>query len=80
MQAYYEIETEILDNHQLLLSLPDNIPTGRAKVAIIYELPTIQENKIIQKKKNFAEILNAIPNVGLDSDFERKEDNKNEGV
>ncbi len=38
MQAYYEIETDIPKNHQLHLLLPDDIPAGKAKVAIIYEL------------------------------------------
>jgi len=36
MQAYYEIEAEIPLNHQLKLQLPENIPSGRVKVAVIY--------------------------------------------
>ena len=47
MQAYYEIETEIPTNHQLNIQLPDSIPTGRAKVAIIYELSELNPNKKI---------------------------------
>ncbi|MDD5272512.1 MAG: hypothetical protein PHU14_07325 [Methylovulum sp.] len=42
MQAYYEIETQIPPNHQLKLLLPDTIPAGYAKIAIIYELPEIK--------------------------------------
>jgi hypothetical protein len=38
MQAYYEIETEIPLNHQLNLQLPANIPVGKAKITVIYEL------------------------------------------
>lgn len=38
MQAYYEIEAEIPSDHSLHLQLPDTIPTGKAKIAIIYEL------------------------------------------
>ncbi len=38
MQAYYEIETDIPRDHQLHLQLPDTIPAGRAKIAVIYEL------------------------------------------
>jgi len=38
MQAYYELETEIPANHQLTLQLPDIIPIGHAKAAIIYEM------------------------------------------
>lgn len=38
MQAYYEIETDIPADHQLHLHLPDTIPAGRAKIAVIYEM------------------------------------------
>ncbi|MGC1307738.1 MAG: hypothetical protein WA885_10940 [Phormidesmis sp.] len=38
MQAHYETETEISTSHQLILQLPDNIPPGKAKVAITYEI------------------------------------------
>jgi len=31
MQAYYEIETLIPQDHQLQLQLPETIPAGRAK-------------------------------------------------
>lgn len=33
-----------------------------------------------RQKKSFAEILMAMPNVGLDSDFERIDDNKQRDV
>jgi len=42
MQAYYEIETDIPSNHQL--QLPDTIPPGRAKIAVIYELTPIKND------------------------------------
>jgi hypothetical protein len=45
MQAYYEIETQIPPNHRLNLQLPDSIPAGTAKIAVIYELPEQPENK-----------------------------------
>lgn len=38
MQAYYETEAEISENRQVTVQLPDNIPSGRAKIAIIYDL------------------------------------------
>lgn len=44
MQAYYEIETNIPSNHQLQIQLPDSIPVGRAKIAIIYEFVETQNN------------------------------------
>ena len=31
MQAYYEIETQIPQNHRLKLQLPETIPVGLAK-------------------------------------------------
>ena len=56
MQAYYEIEAEIPLNHQLKLQLPENIPSGRVKVAVIYELP---ENKAAK----LAAFLEDLPDV-----------------
>lgn len=46
MQAYYEIETDIPVNHQLHIRLPDSIPSGRAKIAVIYEVPQIPKEAI----------------------------------
>ena len=57
MQAYYEIEAQIPQNHQLRLLLPDTIPVGHAKIAIIYELPEVTENKIVK----MAAFLNELP-------------------
>ena len=51
MQAYYEIETDIPNNHQLNLVLPDEIPEGKAKVAIIYELPNEQDEEALATKE-----------------------------
>ena len=44
MQAYYEIETDIPVDHQLHIQLPENIPAGRAKIAVIYELTQIKND------------------------------------
>ena len=55
MHAYYEIETEIPNNHQLNLSLPNDIPAGKAKIAIIYELPIKPEKKIAKPQNSFLE-------------------------
>ena len=44
MQAYYEIATYIPSNHQLHIQVPDNIPAGRAKIAIIYEFTEAKNN------------------------------------
>ncbi len=39
MRGYYEIETAIPASHRLDIRLPDSIPSGRARVAVIYDLP-----------------------------------------
>lgn len=57
MQAYYEMETYIPNNHQLHLTLPNEIPEGTAKLAIIYELPISLESKV----KKMANFLNCLP-------------------
>lgn len=58
MQAYYEIETDIPVNHQLHLKLPETIPAGRAKIAVIYE---VAEQQIISKQSLMAAFLNTLP-------------------
>ena len=44
MHAYYEVETNIPSDHQLHIKLPDSIPAGRAKIAVIYELTEAKNN------------------------------------
>jgi hypothetical protein len=44
MHAYYEVETNIPSNHQLQIQLPDSIPAGRAKIAVIYEFTEAKNN------------------------------------
>lgn len=51
MQAYYEVEAEIPSDHTLHLQLPDNIPTGKAKIAIIYELTPMKTDAGVALKE-----------------------------
>jgi len=44
MHAYYEVETNIPTDHQLQIKLPDSIPAGRAKIAVICELTEAKNN------------------------------------
>jgi hypothetical protein len=67
MQAYYETEAQIPQNHQLKLQLPDTIPAGLAKVAVIYELPEVTENKAAK----MAAFLNALPDESGESGLSR---------
>ena len=60
MQAYYELETDITANHELHIQLPNSIPAGRAKIAVIYELNEQQKQKPTQKNL-MLEFLNSLP-------------------
>ncbi len=60
MQAYYEIETQISNNHQLHIQLPDSIPAGLAKIAIIYEVSEWQKPS---KKALMLEFLDNLPEL-----------------
>lgn len=44
MYAYYEVKTSIPNNHQLHIQLPDSIPVGQAKIAVIYEQVEAKNN------------------------------------
>jgi hypothetical protein len=57
MQAYFEIETDIPRDHQLHIQLPDTIPAGRAKIAVIYELTDAKATK----HSMMTEFLNSLP-------------------
>jgi len=54
--AYYELETEIPANHQLTLQLPDTIPIGHAKVAIIYEMSEPSQSEMKTWKQDLLSI------------------------
>jgi hypothetical protein len=64
MRAYYEIEAEISASHQLNINLPDNIPPGKAKIAIVYEIVEADFNKNA-RMVDFLNSLSDNPTVGL---------------
>jgi len=66
MQAYYKIETDIPKNHRLNLVLPDDIPEGKAKLAIIYEVPSKQT-------QNAEDLINAIKRFRVTKTLSNKE-------
>ncbi|MCK5354455.1 MAG: hypothetical protein KAJ63_05005 [Methyloprofundus sp.] len=73
MQAYYEIETEIPLNHQLKLQLPDSIPSGHVKIAVIYELPKVPDNK----SAKLTAFLESLPDTPDDKGLSREAINNN---
>ena len=72
MQAYYEIEAEIPSDHKLHLQLPENIPTGKAKIAIIYELTQMKSDAGVALK----EFLNKFQASDIDIDTSIFEENR----
>ena len=72
MQAYYEIEAEIPSDHSLHLQLPDTIPTGKAKIAIIYELTQMKTDAGLALK----EFLNKYQASDIDIDTSIFEENR----
>ncbi len=57
MHAYYELETDIPTNHQITIQLPDNIPVGHAKIAVIYEMNLVSND--LSKSKTLVNFLGA---------------------
>ncbi|MEO1396578.1 MAG: hypothetical protein AAFV90_27135 [Cyanobacteria bacterium J06634_5] len=57
MQGYYETETEIPVNHQLTVKVPDNIPPGRVKLALIYDIGSEASSTKAVKKALMSEFL-----------------------
>lgn len=62
VQAYYEIETAIPANHQINLQLPDTIPAGKVKIAIIYEATETSTDK----NSLMINFLNSLPDSPTD--------------
>ncbi|RIZ70609.1 MAG: hypothetical protein D0528_01110 [Methylococcales bacterium] len=56
MQAYFETEVFLPVNHHLNLQLPDEIPAGRVRIAVIYE----KENSITEPG-NLSHFLSTLP-------------------
>ena len=72
MQAYYEIETDIPVDHKLHIQLPENIPVGRAKIAVIYELTQIKNDAGVALKA----FLNKYQDEAIDIDTIIFEENR----
>ena len=66
MQAYYEIETDIPVDHHLHIQLPENIPAGRAKITVIYELTQIKNDADVALKA----FLNKYQDEAIDIDID----------
>ncbi len=56
MQAYFETEAYLPVNHSLNIRLPDEIPAGKVRIAVIYEKPSQNDNN-----ENMADFLDSLP-------------------
>ena len=56
MQAYFETEVFLPVNHHLNLQLPDEIPAGRVRIAVIYE-----KESSITEPGNLSHFLSTLP-------------------
>lgn len=56
MQAYFETEVFLPVNHHLNLQLPDEIPAGRVRIAVIYE-----KEKNSTEPGNLSQFLSSLP-------------------
>jgi len=64
MQAYYETHALLSENHQLTLQLPDTIPTGQIRIAVIYEI--INPKQSAENTKQFNELEIIAPNLNAE--------------
>jgi hypothetical protein len=68
--SYYEAVAEVPPDHCLRLQLPDEIPTGFVRVAVIFEAEAVKDTEGDAIK----DILATMPDVGEDADFGRHRD------
>lgn len=64
MQAYYETETEISANtRQVTVDLPDNVPPGKIRITVAYEVDNKAGEESIpdEKDRGMAEFLANLP-------------------
>ncbi len=60
MQAI-ELETEIDENHEIHLKLPDDVQAGKAKVVVMYESPATTDKPDVGKSvRTFGQFPGAI--------------------
>jgi len=57
MQAYYELQTVVPIDHQLTITLPAEIPAGKVKIAVIYDVLEPSSDQ----QDSMAEFLSQLP-------------------
>lgn len=64
MQAYYETHAQLSENHQITLQLPDTIPTGHIRIAVIYE--TINPAQTAESAQQLANLGGIAPDLNTE--------------
>jgi len=64
MQGYYETKTEVSENHQLTVTLPDDIPPRPAKLNVIDEM---EGTAISDKEKRRARMPAFLANLPINT-------------
>ncbi|MFZ4703567.1 MAG: hypothetical protein ACOYMG_26290 [Candidatus Methylumidiphilus sp.] len=73
VRGYYETDAIVAENHRLSVDLPPDMPTGRVRLTIIYDMsPPVTETLPINR--DIKALLAAMPPVGEDADFARQQD------
>jgi hypothetical protein len=67
-QSYFETEALVPPDHRLVLDLPAEVPVGPVRLAIIYPA------RLAPDCPGIKELLLAMPDVGNDEDFARRQD------
>lgn len=66
--SYYETDAFVPPDHHLVLDIPATIPSGPVRLAIIYQSPAVPT------EQGLKELILAMPDVGTDEDFARRQD------
>jgi len=61
MQAYYETKIEVPEDHQVTVKLPEDIPPGPVKLAIIYETEAARNSDREKRRARMQDFLTNLP-------------------
>ena len=71
--GYYETDAIVAENHRLSVDLPPDMPTGRVRLTIIYDMSP-PSTETLPINRDIKALLAAMPPVGEDADFARQQD------
>ncbi|MBF0125000.1 MAG: hypothetical protein HQL60_06665 [Magnetococcales bacterium] len=81
LHAYYEMNAYVPLNRHLEIDLPAEVPAGRVRIAVIYQIDS--SSAPVEKQavsRNIKALLSSMPDVVEDADFARQQDVGREDV